>query len=276
MFIVTVIIPTFNRPEQLSKCLDCLCHYFDQRVSLTTEMTIEVLVCDDSRNTATKQLLKDCYPWACYSEGPAKGPASNRNHGAQISSGEWLVFTDDDCLPQPGWLEAYARFADHSDVLEGKTSAKGARRRLDDECPVNESGGYLWACNFAIRKQLFFQLGGFNENFPAPAMEDVELHTRMKKRLISPLFVSEAVVLHPWRRRKGLEFIRIHAASYVYYRKLHPVAASHSRIPSLFISLLRSFKKNTMLAIAYKNCHGLTRQVILDFCSIFMTWKAMR
>ena len=276
MFIATVVIPTFNRPGQLSKCLDCLSHYFDQTVSSPIEMTIQVVVCDDSRNTSTKQLLKDSYPWAYYSEGPAKGPASNRNHGAQISSGEWLVFTDDDCLPQPGWLEAYACFADNYDVLEGKTSAKGARKRLDDECPINESGGYLWACNFAIRKQLFFQLGGFNENFPAPAMEDVELHTRIKKRLISPLFVHNAVVLHPWRRRKGLNFIRTHLASYVYYMKLHPGAARQSTILSLLISFLRSFKKNTMLAFTYKNCHGLSRQTVLDFCSIFMAWKAMR
>ena len=39
---------------------------------------------------------------------PQGGPGPARNHGAKVALGELLVFTDDDCVPDAGWLEAFA------------------------------------------------------------------------------------------------------------------------------------------------------------------------
>ena len=69
------------------------------------------------------------------------GLAANSNHGAPQARNVQLVFTDDYCLPKPGWIESFARITAHYDVMEGRTSAAGTRIRGDEECPINETGG---------------------------------------------------------------------------------------------------------------------------------------
>ena len=104
------------------------------------------------------------------------------------------------------WLAAFAgKIHEGFLPLEGRTSALGKTYwRIDMECPVNETGGYLWSCNFAIAKPLFAELDGFDEGFRSAAMEDVELRWRLADHGIGPPFVDAAVVRHQWRRRKGV------------------------------------------------------------------------
>jgi len=185
----SIIIPTYKRQDALSLCLNGVEHYFQPGAQARFGHQVEVVVTDDAHETSVQSLLAHRYPWCHYIQGPRRGPAANRNHGARHATGEWLVFTDDDCLPQPGWIEAYAALADQVDLLEGRTSAAGTRMRVDEECPINETGGFLWSCNFAIRRTVFLALGGFNEDFPAAAMEDVELNLRASKAGLSRAFV---------------------------------------------------------------------------------------
>lgn len=70
--------------------------------------------------------------------------------------------------------------------------------RADDDCPTNLSGGFLWSCNFAIRRSVFLEIGGFDESFPF-AMEDVDLHYRIRKNQLPIKFVPDAVAEDPWR-----------------------------------------------------------------------------
>lgn len=234
----------------------------------------EVIVSDDGVPTV-EQLIAEKYPWANWIAGPQRGPAANRNHGASVAKGQWIVFTDDDCLPQPSWLEAYANNMNGYDVLEGKTSAHGVRSRIDEECPINETGGHLWSCNFAMQRDLFLKLGGFDESFPAAAMEDVELNTRVNESRLVRRFVSEALVLHPWRRRKGVKFARAYAKSVGHFVRLHPDAAPKFGLRSQLTTMLRSFKHNVRLALHMRTCAGLARQSLLDLYSQFLSWRAV-
>jgi GT2 family glycosyltransferase len=162
----SLIIPTCNRPDLLSKCLDAVAAAVGR-----SQAPIEVIVTDDSRDDASERLMAQRYAWARWVGGPRKGPAANRNTGARVASGRWLFFTDDDCIPDEGWLRAFLdriRSAPDCSVFEGKTVADRERRRMDEEAPVNLAGGYLWSCNMAIRRELFDELGGFCESFPYP------------------------------------------------------------------------------------------------------------
>jgi GT2 family glycosyltransferase len=268
----SIIIPTYKRHELLLNCLSCLAHYFDIGFQDHLDVLIEVIVTDDGQESELRSILGQRYPWCHYTAGPGLGPAANRNHGAYKATCEWLVFTDDDCLPQLGWIEAYANSADRWDVLEGKTSAKGSRTRADEECPINESGGFLWSCNFAIKRNIFLQLGGFNECFPAPAMEDVELNTRITKQNLARKFVPNAVVLHPWRRHKGFKFLQSHSESVANYVTLHPEAAMRFSLDQQFLKILRSCKKSIEFSISSKQYRGLARQILLNFYGAFTAW----
>jgi glycosyltransferase involved in cell wall biosynthesis len=235
----------------------------------------EVIVSDDGVPTV-EGLIAEKYPWAKWVAGPRRGPAANRNHGASQATGDWLVFTDDDCMPEPEWLCAYARNMDGRDVVEGRTSAYGVRSRLDEECPINETGGHLWSCNFGIRRDKFLELGGFDESFPSAAMEDIELDTRVNKSRLVRFFVPEATVFHPWRRRKGLQFARIHAASVANYVRLHPDAAFKFSFRSQLTSLIRSTKRYIFYSFKNHTYAGLIRNIYLDTCSYFFCWLAVR
>ena len=294
----SVIIPTCHRNDLLAKCLDCLApgqqsglQIAEEKRNVETHVpksghgilaedipnlwhySYEVIVSDDGTQSTAEQMIREIYPWARWAAGPRRGPAANRNNGAKHAKGEWLVFTDDDCLPQTGWLEAFALHSEKYDLLEGRTSALGLPARGDDECPFNESGGYLWSCNFAIKREKFASLKGFDEAFPSPAMEDVELNTRVNKASLARLFVPTAQVLHPWRRRKGRDFAKAYAKSVAHYVKLHPEQAPKFALRSVSITFLRTFKNRAVHAIKTGQFAGLTRQIYLDACSGFLSWR---
>lgn len=272
----TIVIPTYKRPKALGDCLDCLTHYFTPKFKQILGFCVEVIVSDDGHEDSLKNFLLRHYQWCLYIKGPQRGPAANRNHGANQARGDWLVFTDDDCLPQPGWLESYAASADKCSFMEGRTSAVGHRTRMDEECPINESGGFLWSCNFAIKREAFLKLGGFNEDFPAAAMEDVELNARVKQAGLRVNFVAGAVVFHPWRIRKGRSYVRVQALSVARYVYLHPDSADHFLAIRHSKNVIKAFTQNIGEAIVKCNWNGLVRQIFLACYANYFTWMEVR
>lgn len=279
--LISIIIPTCNRNDLLAQCLDCLAPgkqkggkiegaTSDSR-SITASFTYEVIVTDDSSKSSAQEIIARDYPWVRWVAGPRRGPAANRNNGAKHARGEWLVFTDDDCLPNSEFLSAYwnAAVGNGALVLEGKTSPSGIRTRVDMECPANESGGNLWSCNMAIRKFLFFELEGFDCNFPGPAMEDTDLHVRLLKAGKVIKFVPEALVLHPWRQSRGISFCKLHSKSRGYFVAKHPETAGTVSLKSLSIDLARRlFKQLPPIALECKG-RGLGREVLLSFYTFY-------
>lgn len=218
--IASIIIPTCERNEDLSLCLDRL----RPEVQAVPADMFEVVVSDDGRRSTAREVMERNYPWARWIEGPRRGPAANRNHGSDAAQGDWIIFIDDDCLPEPGLLQAYFEVMKHDKarVLEGRTLPVGVQHRVDMSCPANETGGYLWSCNMAIRRDLFFKMAGFDPGFPGPAMEDVDFRTRLSKAGEDIKFVPQATVLHPWKPWRGLAFASSHAKSRVYFVGKHP------------------------------------------------------
>ena len=205
----SVIIPTCDRTDFLRLCLDRFAPGCQPDASLQTAVgatgrgtTYEVIVTDDGAGEQAAALIAEHYPWAKWTRGPRRGPASNRNHGASLARGEWLVFVDDDCLPDLELVSAYARARvgnPSAHVFEGRTYVDRPRRTLAEFSPLNEAGGFLWSCNFAIEKSLFEALGGFDARFPYACMEDVDFRERLIARGERFSFLKEAAVCHPWR-----------------------------------------------------------------------------
>jgi GT2 family glycosyltransferase len=194
--LLSVVIPTCARPAPLAACLERL------RPAVQGRDDYEIIVSDDAGDEALREKLARDFPAVQWTAGPRRGPAANRNHGAAQARGEWLVFLDDDCLPDAALLGAYfaaIKSQPELSVFEGAIGPSRAKERMDEECPSNEGGGYLWSCNFAIRRELFARLGGFCEEFPFAAMEDVDLRERLRAAGESFVFLAEARVTHPWR-----------------------------------------------------------------------------
>ncbi len=191
----SVIIPTYHRNDLLAKCLDCLA----PGVQTLPAEQYEVIVTDDGSQTTAEEMIKQQYPWVKWAAGPRSGPAANRNNGAKYAQGEWLAFTDDDCLPVQEWLEAYADATKGSALaLEGAIHPLGNPDQDLAECPINLTGGCFWSANIAVQRALFEEVSGFDPNYPLAAHEDQDLKLRLEL-ITTIVFVSTAIVTHPVR-----------------------------------------------------------------------------
>ncbi len=108
---VSVVVPTFNRPQLLDRCLAALvAQSFDPSA-------YEIVIADDAASESTRRQVEE---WRSRfpQSGPAirylavrdsHGPAAARNAGWRFGQGRVIAFTDDDCIPEPEWLAAGAR-----------------------------------------------------------------------------------------------------------------------------------------------------------------------
>src|SRR5689334_14761204 len=106
---ISVVIPTFKRPELLHKCLAAIYR------QLYPECAFEVVVVSDGPDPLTEQFARSFgekhpdFCFAFYSLPTHRGPAAARNFGWRQTSGDLVIFTDDDCVPDSGWLAAFWR-----------------------------------------------------------------------------------------------------------------------------------------------------------------------
>src|SRR5450432_1676560 len=273
----SVVIPTCHRNDFLAKCLDRLALGKQEGAQLLEagsqrsedELRLpdaaiplyEVIVTDDGSTTTARELIERSYPWSHWVAGPRKGPAANRNNGAKNAHGDWLVFVDDDCVPDAVLIHAYeeaVRRQPEFAVFEGRTFVDRPRRTLAESSPINESGGYLWACNFAIQKKLFATLGGFDERFPYATMEDVDFRLRLKQAGKSFAFVPTASVCHPWRPDNIKTELAKYEESLAIYLRLHPEQRPDFGKRAQLMIGLRGLLKDTILGLWRYRGAGLT------------------
>lgn len=263
---VSVVIPTCHRNDLLAKCLDCLA---PGGQTLPADQ-YEVIVTDDGSRSTAEQMVAEHYPWAKWTQGPRKGPASNRNHGARQARGNWIAFTDDDCLPDPNWLSSYVQ-ALKLDCLvyEGKTIAKESIPGPFWTSPINTNGGLLWSCNMMVAKSVFDALEGFDEDFPSPHMEDVDFRIRVESRVGKARFIPGALVDHPPRRITSYRGQAKGHLSTVYFCKKHKLSLVSVGLtfPQLLRGLPRTFRNNLQFgflsAFQYLVTYDLPRAILL-------------
>ncbi len=273
---LSVIIPTCHRPETLDACLACLApgaqtlgadHY-------------EVIVSDDGAPAGSVQArLAERFPWARWVEGPRRGPAANRNRGSEAATGEVLVFFDDDCLPESAVLAAYAAHfggLQSTDAAEGRITADRERRRLDDDAPINESGGLFWSCNIAIRAVVFRKLGGFDERFPHAAMEDVELRQRLRRNGVKIVFVPQAAVMHPLRRLGGWPAIRRRAAAHGLYVRMERTHMAPYTLAQAVERFARTWGRGILPQLWRYRGRGLWRRAQYSLLPFLCAWEMRR
>lgn len=207
----SIIIPTCNRINDLVKCLNSIKVSIDYS-ELNTDLNnrnCEVIVSDDGDFKKSVSKLSDLYEWVTFIQGPKKGPAANRNNGAKMANGEWLVFTDDDCIASKQWLTSYISLINnHSDIqaIEGSIVPLDNLKGDLIDCPVNLDGGNFWSANIAINSSLFKMIGGFDELYPYAANEDQDIKIAIEK-LTNIVFCKNSVIYHPLRKLSTVQAI---------------------------------------------------------------------
>ena len=130
------------------------------------------------------------------------GPAAARNVGWRAAHGRIIAFTDDDCVPQAGWLATLARALDDVDLAQGCTLPDPAQQHLlgpfARTMDVRSETGYYQTCNVAYRRSMLESVGGFDDDL-RQAGEDIELATRAIAAGATTRFCDDAIVHHDVR-----------------------------------------------------------------------------
>ncbi len=197
---VSVVVPTYDRPEALSRLLDSL------RGLIFPTDCLELIVvggeADRGREVVEAFAGSVNFPvnYKTVSNDALRSASFKRNEGARLARGEILAFTDDDCVVHPNWVSGAIAYFQSPDVggVEGAVDIPRPsrptltyRRSLRLSLPE----GYQ-TCNMLYRKSVFEECGGFDLAFPY-YLEDTDLaYTVLERGYVIP-FAAEAVVSHP-------------------------------------------------------------------------------
>ena len=205
---VSVVVPTYHRADLLDRCLAALAAQdFDPR-------DYEIIVADDAACPETARQVgvwnRQAAPAIQYvAVSGAHGPAAARNRGWQEARGDIIAFTDDDCLPAPGWLAAgVAAFTSGCcggdrrpvDAVWGRTVVPLPPAPTDYERDAAglEQGEFITA-NCFYRRATLACVGGFDERFRIAWREDSDLFFTVLEHGGHAVHAEEAVVVHPVR-----------------------------------------------------------------------------
>lgn len=173
---VSVIIPVFNGAEHLPGQLGALAR---QRCGLQWE----VIVADNGSTDASREVAaswRERLPvkLTVVDAGARPGPAYARNRGAEAAIGQVLAFCDCDDEVEPEWVAGAAKAVVSHEVVAGLVKPPGA-------APLNPevlTTGFTWrvlGSNFAIRREVFEAIEGFDEELGPYAAEDTDLSLRL-------------------------------------------------------------------------------------------------
>lgn len=266
---IAIIIPTFRREPELRLCLK----HLQKELTFVDDQLVSVFVSDDAKDNSFQKNIKLDFPFVSIFSGPGKGPASNRNYAVNRMECDWLIFLDDDCLPQQGYLNAFLKLIVRGNVqlLEGKTIPDRPKNRFDETAPVNERGGKLWSCNFAIKKELFLQVGGFDPNYPTNTMEDIDFKERALA-LTPAVFIPEALVIHPWRQRIPFKKMSLRIKSQQHFARKFGLTKHFSfrfqRIKIFLGSIFTNLKE--LIGFSFKGWACYIDKMVFNFLMIFI------
>lgn len=252
--VLSIIIPVYNRPEELRELLASLAGQ--------TDRDFEVIVVEDGSTDTSEGIVRSCQTGLQtdatpsltirYHSKPNTGPGLSRNEGAALAQGDFFVFLDSDCVLPPGYVAA---------VKEGiaRTGCDvfgGPDRAGDDFSPMQKAVSYSMTSffttggirgggekmekfhprsfNMGVSRKAFEQVGGFSGMRYG---EDIDFSIRLIRAGYKSVLLKDAWVCH--KRRTNLRaFFRqvFHSgAARIRLERRHPhsLKAVHT-LPALF------------------------------------------
>lgn len=277
--LVSVIICTYNEAKYIEKCIDSLL--------LQSYEDIQVIILDDGSTDNTKEIVQEYKdPRICYvpQEKHCGIIGKLRNQAIAFAKGDYLFFTDADCIVSKNWIQnGITAFENHHvKAIEGKIIyyRTGYKPALSDRVTENIHGGQWMTANMAFRKEVFSKYS-FNINYAVD--EDRELALRLLKESQIP-FIDEFVVFHQKKKLNVGGFLHDRDMRLIKYKielisKLGDEVGNKFRIlnPRYFCMLL--FPPLVVAECARRSIHSVEDLKLLPFVWIkalimrYTIWK---
>ena len=234
---IAVVPAVYNRPDMLTALFE---GYLAQDYR-----DFEIIVADDGSRTETKELIERYQQRATFriahvwQQNTGYRAATIRNKAVALSKVDYVIFTDQDCVPRPDFLSNHARLAEpgwfvagnrvllaqsftqqilaNSEFIHGYSLAQWGIRRLRGDInrlpPLLKLPAGSWrkshpqrwrgakTCNLAVWRDDLIRVNGMDESYTGWGMEDSDLLIRLLRAGVRHKAGRFAVpVLHLWHK----------------------------------------------------------------------------
>lgn len=183
---ISIVIPVKNNQAGIDRFLQLLAAR-----TAPDHFPLEVIIVDNNSDVPLK--VENHYPFRvilAHCERP--GPAAARNEGVSIASGQWILFTDSDCVPTASFVAGYLGVSRAAVALAGAVNTVGddplaqyyREQNIFVPMVLTSVNGYEpWAvvtANCLVLKEAFVAVGGFDEKFIYAGGEDTDFGLRLR------------------------------------------------------------------------------------------------
>lgn len=229
----SIIIPLYNRPDEIRELLDSL--------SKQEFKDFEVIVVEDGSSVPSKEIVNSFKDQLNiqYTSKTNSGPGPSRNFGADLANGDYFIFFDSDCLIPSTYLKTV-----NADLLTHPTDAFGGPDRAHPSfTPVQKAISYAMTSffttggirggkekldrfhprsfNMGLSRAVYEKTKGFSE---MRFGEDVDLSLRILEAGFKTRLIQDAYVYHKRRTDFKKFFKQVHNSGIarINLHKRHP------------------------------------------------------
>ena len=214
----SVIVCTYQRAESLRGTLMAL-----RELEVAPNRAVEFIVVDNNSSDHTRSVVEECrHQWAAlrYEFEARQGLSHARNHGIAAARGDIILFTDDDVLPAPDWLEQTVAGLERygadacggyiAPIWEAPPPAwlterfygfLAVRTDREDDYPIDSPSLAPFGANMAFRRAVFDKVGLFDtergrKGKVLASGEDGEMFERILAAGLKAVFLGRSRVRH--------------------------------------------------------------------------------
>jgi GT2 family glycosyltransferase len=181
---ISIVIPVHNGGEKFRQCLES--------VSCLQPPPLEIVIVADGDTDGSADMASQFNVRVVRLPHRA-GPARARNEGAARAHGEILLFIDADVAVPPDLLHRAAQgfnAAPHTAAIIGSYDCEPAAEGVISQYKnlmhhhvhqqSDEEAATFWGACGVIRREVFLAMGGFDERYRRPCVEDIDLGYRLR------------------------------------------------------------------------------------------------
>lgn len=158
---LSVVIPHFNHPDALARCLTALC-------AQTGAPDAEIIVVDNA-STARPDAVVAGFPGVRLIDEATPGPGPARSAGAHAARAPLLAFIDADCIADPDWLATIAAYMD----AHPGTAVIGGDVRIAFADPARPTGIEAYEAIWGYRQRLYVERDHYTATLNMAVRADV-------------------------------------------------------------------------------------------------------